>query len=135
MKQKLTITVDAELIAVAKRYARSARSVIILSDRTIHPRSHEGRRPVIRLAMAWPVPSGKTQRPALRRVSQEVSRMILLDTDVLFDVALNRDSRPRRRHQLRLDRGSYGKRALNDANPLGATLVVALARMGRAAMR
>ena len=109
MKQKLTITVDAELIAVAKRYARSRGvSISYLIERSIREATREDAQ-VIRLAMASPVPSGKTQRPALRRVSQEVSRMILLDTDVLFDVTLNRDSWPGRRHQLRMDRGSYGE--------------------------
>ena len=84
MKQKLTITVDAELIPIAKRYARSRGvSLSSLVEQSLReaagsqtcPSPHDG----------GASSGGGARRPPLRCTGQEVPTMMLLDTDVLIE--------------------------------------------------
>ena len=58
MKQKLTITVDAELLPIAKRYAR-ARRVAFLADRAVSQGGDGRAWSVLRFAVARPVSGGR----------------------------------------------------------------------------
>ena len=89
MKKKLTITIDAELLPKAKRYARS-RGVSLSSfiEQSLREVAGEDLA-LLRHPMARPVQAGRPSRSALRRAGPEVSLM-LLDTDILIDLALDR---------------------------------------------
>ena len=65
MKQKLTITIDAELLPAAKRYARLPRSVAFVAHRAV---SQGGGRRVcsfLRRAVAGPISGGGARRSTI----------------------------------------------------------------------
>ena len=98
MKSKLTITVDSELIPAAKRYARSkgvSLSAVIeqaLREATGEERSHHSLR-----VLAGTHSSSSPERrlrsprngPPLRLPGAQVPQVMLLDTNVLLDAALD----------------------------------------------
>ena len=110
MKRKLTITVDTELISMAKRYARTRGvSLSSLVEQSLREMTR-GETPSFFLSLARQVSGGPARkRPTLRRVSQEIPPMMLLDTDVLIDVALDRHPYSESASEL-LDRLEHGRK-------------------------
>ena len=89
MKQKLTITVDPEVLVAAKRFARSRGvSLSSLIERALRDRAAVGEPS---FAARWRGrfrPANRGRSP-VRRPGPEAP-LILIDTDVLIDVALDR---------------------------------------------
>ena len=111
MKQKLTVTVDAELIPVAKRHARSRGvSLSSLIEQSLREITGEDGPTFSSRWRGKFQAAEKGRRPALQRIGPEISSMMLLDTDVLVDIAFDRRPHSGPASEL-LDRIEYGAEA------------------------